>query len=78
MIHLLQGTRDNALALPFTRANIMLDLGSHSSQPQYQHKIPQRARYEQGKYSQRGPHLAYSRQQSPAGGIQYQRVSNIK
>jgi len=46
--------------------------GSRSSQPQYQHKIPQRARYEQGNYAQRGPHLAYSRQQSPARGIPYQ------
>src|SRR5436189_2146268 len=43
--------------------------GSRSSQTHYQHKIPQRVRYEQGKYSQQG---AYSRQQSPASGISYQ------
>ena len=46
--------------------------GSRSSQPQYQHKIPQRTRYEQGKYSQQGSHSAYSRQQSPARGVPYQ------
>ena len=49
-----------------------LGSGSRSSQPQYQHKIPQRARYEQDKYLQRGPHLGYSRQQLPAKGIPYQ------
>ena len=46
--------------------------GSRSSQPHYQHKIPQRAHYEQGKYSQQGSHSAYSRQQSPARGVPYQ------
>jgi DNA replication protein DnaC len=44
-------------------------LGSHSSQPQYQHKIPQRAHYEQGKYSRQGAYPGYSRHQSPARGI---------
>ena len=47
-------------------------LGSRSSQPHYQHKIPQRTRYEQGNYSQPGAYPAYSRQQSPARGIPYQ------
>jgi len=46
---------------------------SRSSQPQYQHKIPPRTRYEQGKYVQRGTRPAYSRQQTPAQGNQYQR-----
>src|SRR6266480_3269328 len=43
-------------------------LGSRSSQTHYQHKIPQRVRYEQGKYSQQDAYSAYSRQQSPARG----------
>ncbi|HXL37639.1 MAG TPA: ATP-binding protein [Ktedonobacteraceae bacterium] len=47
-------------------------LGSRSSQTHYQHKIPQRVRYEQGKYSQQDAYSAYSRQQSPARGISYQ------
>ena len=47
-------------------------LGSRSSQPYYQHKIPQPARHEQGNYSQQGAYPAYSRQQSPARGIPYQ------
>ncbi len=46
--------------------------GSRSSQPQYQHKIPQRTRYEQGKYSQQGSHSAYSRQQPTARGVPFQ------
>src|SRR5207249_875387 len=46
--------------------------GSRSSQPHYQHKIPQRARYEQGQYSPQRPRLANSRQQSPARGTPYQ------
>src|SRR5947209_9316944 len=45
---------------------------SRSSQPQYQHKIPQRTRYVQGKYAQRGTHPAYSGQQAPAQDNQYQ------
>ena len=46
-----------------------LGSGSRSSQTHYQHKIPQRVRYEQGKYSQQDAYSAYSRQQSPARGI---------
>ncbi len=46
--------------------------GSHSSRPHYQHKIPQRTRYELGKYAQQGAHLAYSGQQSPRRGVPYQ------
>ena len=46
-----------------------LGLGARSSQPRYQHKIPPRARYEQGKYTQQGAYPDYSRQQSPARGI---------
>src|SRR5689334_3012644 len=47
-------------------------LGSRSFQPHYQHKIPQRARNEQGKYSQQGAYPAHSRLQSSARGIPYQ------
>ena len=47
-------------------------LGSRSSQPYYQRKIPQLSRHEQGNYSQQGAYPAYSRQQSPARGIPYQ------
>ena len=46
---------------------------SRSSQPQYQHKIPPRTRYEQGRFAQRGARPAYSRQQTPAQGNHYQR-----
>jgi DNA replication protein DnaC len=35
-------------------------------------RIPQRARYEQGNYSQQGAYPAYPRQQSPGWGIPYQ------
>ena len=46
---------------------------SRSSQSQYQHKIPPRTRYEQGRYVQRGTHPAYTRQQTPGQSNQYQR-----
>ncbi|HYX48401.1 MAG TPA: ATP-binding protein, partial [Ktedonobacteraceae bacterium] len=49
-----------------------LGSGSRASQPQYQHKIPPRARYEQGKYSQQGYHQPYSRQQLSGRGVPYQ------
>ena len=45
---------------------------SRSSQPHYQHKIPQRSHYEQGTYSQPGARSAYSRQQLPARGVPHQ------
>ncbi len=57
---------------PLLEQTAHLGPGSRSAQPQYQHKIPQRARNEQGQYSAQRPHLAYSRPQSPANVTPYQ------
>ncbi len=48
--------------------------GTRSSQPYYQHKIPQRTRSEQGRYSQQGAYLGHAKQQSPARGNPYQQA----
>src|SRR5712692_6073586 len=53
---------------PLREQTAHLGPGSRSTQPQYQHKIPQRARSEQGQSSLQRSHLAYSRPQSPASG----------
>jgi DNA replication protein DnaC len=57
---------------PLREQTAHLGSDSRSAQPQYQHKIPQRARIEQGQSSPQRPHLAYSRQQSPARVAPYQ------
>jgi DNA replication protein DnaC len=67
-----QGQEISPSRYPLREQTSHLGPGSRSSQPNYQHKIPQRARYEQGQYSPQKPHLAYSRQQSPARGTPYQ------
>src|SRR2546430_1525425 len=57
---------------PLREQTAHLGPGSRSAQPQYQHKIPQRARSEQGQSSPQRPHLAYSRPQLPASVTPYQ------
>ena len=49
-----QGQEISPSRYPSREQTSHLGSGSRSSQPHYQHKIPQRARYEQGKYSQQG------------------------
>jgi DNA replication protein DnaC len=66
-----QGKEISPTRYPSREQPSHLGVGSRSSQPQYQHKIPQRAHYEQSKYSQQGAYPGYSRQQSPARGIPY-------
>jgi DNA replication protein DnaC len=56
---------------PLREQTAHLGPGSRSVQPQYQHKIPQRARNEQGQPMPQRPHLAYSRPQSPANVTPY-------
>src|SRR5713226_3272618 len=57
---------------PLREQTAHLGPGSRSAQPQYQHKIPQRARSEQGQSSTQRSRLAYSTPQSPASGTPYQ------
>jgi DNA replication protein DnaC len=64
-----QGKEMSPSRYPSREQSSHLGSGSRSSQPYYQHKIPQRSRYEQGKYSQPGAYPGYSRQQLPARGI---------
>src|SRR6266480_7584786 len=70
--HSSQGQEISPSRYPLREQTSHLGPGSRSSQQHYQHKIPQRARYEQGQYSPQRSHLAYSRQQSPAKGTPYQ------
>ncbi len=57
---------------PLREQTAHLGPGSRSTQPQYQHRIPQRARSGQGQPSPQRPQLANSRQQSPASITPYQ------
>jgi DNA replication protein DnaC len=68
-----RGEEISSSRYPSREQTSQMGSSSRSSQPQYQHKIPQRTRYEQGRYGQRGNHPAYSRQQTTAWGNQYQR-----
>jgi DNA replication protein DnaC len=57
---------------PMREQTAHLGPGSRSAQPQYQHKIPPHVRSEQGQSLPQRPHLASSRQQSPARVTPYQ------